>query len=489
MNSGDYFTGRLLFNTSRKIRGLQESFKASLVGEEERATARAIFTLVNRICNSLLRRLTAISFDLRAQDESQAYHNEIRMISYMSDTLIQTYELVRNSRSMGHLDFIVRPLEGLVKAVHFDSRILVSSVSDYNYTYDELISVSVDPLKNVQGVFEQGLMQDDVPRKIVKLGFPLAELGNVLSYSGLAHEISHFIFEVEHLQDEYSVEYSSQQYDTIQRIISEVATKPQKPLLREIEHTETVEEITAIVHSWIKETVCDCLAVHVMGPAFLFTLYETLSLVGDVYRWKASSNRKYYPPPIVRFSHALKALESISPFDWDEIIKGTGGQHSRGPEIRDAVTRRMNHIAEISKLEKLTLDAKHKLALDLAETALRKMHEEKKFKKWTEKISFPVNDFHRELLNLEEKLDKNIPINESGYGSGCRVVPDFRVILNVGWIHHLVLQTPSAAYEKELDAEPYDRFELKNRVLRKSLELAQFDTLFHRGKQNGSGEK
>lgn len=422
-----------------------------------------------------------MSQDLEESSVPSAIQDEARTISYLVDSLAQMYDTVRNSKDTGNLSFIVRPIEHLIKFIHYNTRIIVNTVTEYNYTYHELVYFLVEPSTNVEGITESGLLQDDVPTKIVKFGFPIAESGNVLSYTGLAHEISHFIYAVKNLDNAYQVEYSPDDYKAIEILVSDSVRKAQKSLMEEIERSQLEEEITSIVYSWIKEIICDCLAVCIMGPAFLFTVFQALSLRGSIYHSKASPNKKYYPPPVVRFRNVLQCLSRLDPFRWTlfEFASEHPEAGKQFDEIQSVVQAHINHIDSLSDTRKLRLDPKHELALALTNRALKKLHASLFFENNTQKIAFPLENFRKQMMRLYWRLLRNIPINEVREGSASREVPDFRVILNVGWVRHLVMQRQFPKYNCSEDAKAYKILELENRLLRKSLELAEFDNLFH----------
>lgn len=476
----NYITSQLLYQTSRKIRALQQAFSDFLIGEDENSPPKLVFKLVNRVCNSLLRRLNTMSVGLHEKSNHAAIQNEARGIAHLVDTVSQIYDVLRNSRDMEHLNFIARPLENLVKLVHYNTRIIITSVPEYNYTYEELVSGLVDLCTLIQGITESGLRQDDVPRNIVKLGFPAPESTNILSYSALAHEIAHFIYEVNNISKSYEITYAEYQYQMIERLVADSILKGKEPLIEEIARTELVDEITATVHSWVKETVCDCLALYIMGPAFLFALFQTLSLLGSIYR-EASAGKKSYPPPVLRFKHALRCLEKLHPFQWTKFAVEAWQTDKEFGEIQKEITAHLRRIEEVSSFDRLPLDSKSELALDLSEATLEKLHKDNFFEKSTTNTRFPTESFWTYLMPLYARLAKRIPINEAGSASASRQVPDFRIILNVGWIYHLVAQGKFSKFDSKRDSESYGVFCAENRLLKKSLELAEFHTLFQGG--------
>jgi hypothetical protein len=473
---------QLLFKTSWTIKTLQEAFADALIGEDERSASRVLAVLANRICNSLLRHLEEVSRDLVSGSEYKIAENEVRTISYLVDSLAQTLEVIKNTRNTGNLDFIVRPFEHLVKSIHYDTRIIVTPVTEYNYTYEELVGTLVEPTTNIEGVSRAGLLHDDVSSKIVRLGFPIAESGNVLSYSGLAHEISHFVYEVQQLESAYSVSYSDSQYAVIEQLAGSDGAKSESE--RAIEQSNLEEEITSIVYSWIKEIVCDCLAFHIMGPCFLFTLFQALSLRGDIYRWKASDAKKYYPPPIMRFRNIFTCLAKMNPLDWSQFkISGENGPALSGfKNLQRVVDNQIKHIDKLSDPVQLKLDRKHQLAYELTESTLNNLHQRDFFKNHTQPIAFPLESFQQHMARLYVKLSHKIPINEvvSTYDPPSREIPDFRVILNVGWLRHLMEQGALSIYDRFEDESAYASFRSDNKLLRKSLELSEFDHLYDR---------
>jgi len=472
----------LLFHTSQTIRNIQKAFRDSLVGLEDRSTPKAVFFLTDRISNSLKRRLESISKEFEESLDAEGAQVEARSISVFTDQLAEIYEIVKNSRDTGNLMFIIRPLEQLARKVYYDTRIIVNSVTEYNYTYKELVSSLLSAAEAVQGITEPGLLHDDIPKKTIRLGFPVAESENVLSYAGLAHEVSHFVYDFEDLESKCEVKYSAMDYETINSIVLD-SLGADHPLFEPVERSQLEGEIADMVHSWVKEVVCDCLAVHIMGPAFLFMLFDMLSLRGDIHQPSEVTGWTYYPPPVVRFRNILDSLTKLQPFEWSEFEFGGDRQDDATiDEVKTRTAEAMNHMRELSDTEDLRLDRKHALAYGLTKSTLERLHSQDFFATNTCGISFPTGKFRKYFMRLYRKLSNNIPINEVEEGTGSREATDFRVILNVGWVRHLVARSQFADYDNLNDIEAYKGLAHLNKVLKKSLELSELDTLFRSGR-------
>lgn len=185
------------------------------------------------------------------------------------------------------------------------AKFFVIPTFEYNYVYQNLREFSDTVTKMLPRTKN---ILDKLPDKLAVLSFPDIYKDNLIANSELAHEVGHFIDDIDQIT---------------KRIFSTIKPDPEKLYQYIKKDTEgldylAIERIKAktlkkwrySANRWILELVCDLIALRLCGPAFLFALAELL--LTKQYPDEADED---YPPAVMRLELLLEELDSIKFLD------------------------------------------------------------------------------------------------------------------------------------------------------------------------------
>jgi hypothetical protein len=177
-----------------------------------------------------------------------------------------------------------------------------------NHINDLLLSNGLPeiPVEDVQGCMEWFLF----------ISYPRMECRNSLLHTVMIHEVAHLI--------DYRKDISSSLMDSInldEESLKEVIRARTGGALSQEEKQEivqsTYEECTQIMHNWIRELVCDLVAVRIAGPTYFFAFIEA-SMLANVMRSYSSD----HPASSIRLKYLLDELDEMGYFADTSELKG-----------------------------------------------------------------------------------------------------------------------------------------------------------------------
>lgn len=204
---------------------------------------------------------------------------------------------------------------------------------------------------------------DELPT-IQILSFPISERHNILLHAAMGHEIGHGLDKL--LAEEENLEYDARKFTTLDHpklsyyfastIHVDEHSHPFEYYFRrhwpEYDRREQLSEAedkfleTALRHSlagWLREYICDLLAVRLFGPAALFALAETACAVKTL---SEPGRNGSYPPPVSRLQVMLDELEVQGFFGEDDVTRWLVDEHH---DYGSFIVREKNHIRELCR--------------------------------------------------------------------------------------------------------------------------------------------
>ncbi|MGR5912241.1 hypothetical protein ACT7DG_15265 [Bacillus cereus] len=195
------------------------------------------------------------------------------------------------------------------KIDNHEFEIITSPINVLNFTFQEIWQPIKMVLENEIGISRY------TNKKIIDLTFPNQHKDNIFLSGIFAHEIGHY-------------------FDRNKNIWSGVFTKivqenhyiqDLKPFFHKPDGTPVTDaEVLTLLNqqilgSWIQEAVADCVAVHLLGPAFIFSSQELLiSIIGRLYvqtRHLLDMPSPTHPRSGLRLDFQINTLKSLNLYD------------------------------------------------------------------------------------------------------------------------------------------------------------------------------
>lgn len=177
-----------------------------------------------------------------------------------------------------------------------------------------------------------GLQGNDTDKKFIELTFPRKHRDNVLLAGIYAHEIGHYF---DHNRKIWAKVFTQivPYHDDLREISTFIISKKTNAPLSEPYVVQFLQEV--VLSSWIKEAIADCVAIHLMGPAFIFaTMDMYISLLGPYLLHKEElliSISRSHPPSHLRNKLQMEVLHDLQLTDSMEkslleILEGFSAQ-------------------------------------------------------------------------------------------------------------------------------------------------------------------
>lgn len=494
------------FSLLDKINEQKTEKKASFEGPEK------LLSIMDGLVRGCIKKVSTLRNKLREQGitplERRSLKNTVRSVVLAVNMLHAFLRYVDATRVRRNPSGMIKPWELLIKKHNLgkDLNIIIRPQWKYNYSYYNMIH----PLKMINDFVGE---QETAASQLDKAGphFPILsfaglERDNILLHVILAHEIGHFIAEREgfatierHGPDirsklnEESVFTQLQRYYElsykIKREEDELQGVPANPsyhlFIKHEVYSQAQIELIVKIKRWLEEITADIIAVRIVGPAFIFALYQTegaqapkMGPVGD------------YPPPQVRIEKCVEAWDAL---DRDEKFfepkKTDKAEHQK---IKKCIGKYLANIKstdndvslEPSSIGKLKTERYRLLNEILKQVVENPLNDIKKSIK--EKVTpYRLDDGIFELIELLK--DRITPIWQPQPTTASAYECDIPTILNAGWIFWLTHELTAAEKEEtnskiaELDItrrlcyEPL--VEISNLIL-KGIELDDFGKQF-----------
>ncbi|MGB8658110.1 MAG: hypothetical protein WCE90_10065 [Candidatus Zixiibacteriota bacterium] len=499
-----------------KIKELKSEKKTSSEGPEKLLD---IMKILAEGCIRKVNRLnTKLSQSIISATESKNIENTVRSVVLSLNQLHTFLRYIDATRLSRNPTGMIKPWELLIKKYNKNVNIIIRPQWKYNWSYYNIIK----EFRNINDIIGDQESKEEIQK--MGLYFPILsfaglERDNVLLHIILAHEIGHFIDEskdvssiVKHSEEIIKVlntepisEKLKRLYDlsvNIMKASIESTLGAQSDLF--IQHeavSQAQNELIYKIKTWLEEITADLIAIRIIGPSFIFALYQT-NLAHVSKRGPVGD----YPPPQVRIDKCIDYWDIVDAEDRFFEIKET--EVSNHKRIKECIKKYLEHIkqkemevndikpmeAEIIQetptIDKLK-DERYKLLNEIIERAV-----ENPLNSISDFINkeIPAFKIDNNIFELIELLRNRISPVYAKREENLSILTDCDIasILNAGWIFWLTHER-ELAQEKDNAAEVvspdklrtkyYEPLvEISNLVL-KGIELTDFNAQFSERKE------
>jgi hypothetical protein len=298
------------FSLLDKIRELKAEKKTSAEGPEK------LLNIMKKITEGCIKKVHKLSKELLKEKieikEQKNIENTTRNIVLTINVLHTFLRYIDATRLSRNPTGMIRPWELLTRRYIKDVNIIIRPQWKYNYSYYNMITI----LKSINHIIrdeETALLLEKEGLYFPILSFAGLERDNVLLHVVLAHEIGHFIDQTKDISSIKKYEDDISKIFKMETILEKLKTyyglslriadeeDKLKGIIRDDQENVTKQhtviseaqiELLAKIVKWLEEITADIIAVRVIGPSFIFALYQTqlaqvskMGPVGD------------YPPP------------------------------------------------------------------------------------------------------------------------------------------------------------------------------------------------
>ncbi|HDR7764819.1 TPA: hypothetical protein QCY08_001763 [Bacillus paranthracis] len=332
--------------------------------------------------------------------------------------------------------------------------------NDLNFTFRELWQYVKDILQNEVGISNFNR------KKFIELTFPNQHKDNVFLSGIYAHEIGHYFDKNKGIWSKIFTDNMFKNKDTFFNEIRPFFEKRNGQPVTEIEIISVLESY--VLGHWIREAVADCVAVYLLGPAFMFSFQELLvSLVGrDLIRHDVIVNigSITHPRNSMRFDFQLSILKDMGLYDFLDV------------KIKDTLEIIKDDWENATTVYDVRMVGDSNLILHLTNDSYRILEGFWKgcLSEVQKEVSNLIGDncltqqHLEEAMNLsKDKLKWLVPPNEISEGVPANV----QAIINSGWFTKLLYKDDilNLIQSFENDKKDYEFDNLINRLLKYSL--------------------
>jgi hypothetical protein len=332
------------FSLLDKIRELKVEKKTSIEGPEK------LLKIINTLTEGCIRKVDTLSATLSQpkinQLERKSIENTIRLIVLSVNKLHTLLRYVDATRQSRNPTGMIRPWEQLIRKHSNRVNVIIRPQWKYNYTYYNIIK----EFQEINNTIKDKESREELARNgsyFPIISFAGIERDNVILHIILAHEIGHFIDEMEdistrskHINEIITIldaEPVSSKLEKFYALSARIMKKDKRSLLEAtpgirydlfLEHEAkslAMEELGKKIYRWLKEITADSIAIRIIGPSFIFALFQIdlahvskMGPVGD------------YPPPQIRMDKCIEYWNIVDKDDkFFEIKETDEPEHQR----------------------------------------------------------------------------------------------------------------------------------------------------------------
>jgi hypothetical protein len=290
-------------------------------------------------------------------------------------------------------------------------------IPGYGYRYGfwgscDFVSTELKKLSDFETKASRIEEASKLPRWIFFLVYPLVERNSALNQVVIVHELAHVINELCDLHSSVlpsSIEQTS--------FAAWVAEAEQSPKMQNKKHDEVesscYQQCLALVEAWVKEIVSDVIAVHTVGPAYLFSF---LAFFGNAAAPDVHDSE--HPAPSYRGEMLVDELEYLG------YLRKT-----------DVIAEQIRQIAPQLKKNALQSVGRYKGAAQVAHKTIETTRKEiiQKLREFCRTFSYFQRIYEKQVPSLVEQLRLGVlPMDRYVPGTQPSAIP-IAAILNAGW--------------------------------------------------------
>jgi hypothetical protein len=295
-----------------------------------------------------------------------------------------------------------------------NSSFFLTPIFEHNFAYQDL------------GKYLQELVRDVIPEAATEiasllnenfsiLSFPDIYRDNIVGNISLAHEVGHFVINVENLVAKIIpnvmvdfTRFSEYVDGFVQQPSSQIAS-------RDAILEERLQFLLSLLKNWIQELLADMIGFYLSGPVFLFSLTEVILSTSA---YDHASDR--YPPSSYRLELILKEIKKKQFINKiaDKYYKDRISDHIQSTE-KYLLTLHVQHRNTILEIAFDAVRSVENLIRSIADAVTSSMHQ------------YTPDDFGGDVCKLIGKLEQVIPPAETERGTPANIIS----ILNAGMIY------------------------------------------------------
>jgi len=300
---------------------------------------------------------------------------------------------------------------------------------DFNYgiyAYKDFILSSLDDLP---GPLFPELLKDfqRSPQMFVFINYPRTESRNILLHSIMIHELGHLVdFQTgisKTVFDDLRIDRNS--FNTLfKKERKREKTKPEDVRMNEAELVQKLfDDCLKITEKWLKEFVSDLVAIHLLGPAYFFALYEMSILTDDMHKYSEG-----HPSSGIRLRVISEELHRM-------YLKNNNKLKHEG--TRKLISKIHQDLKESEKKKEFEPTGE---AVDYFKVAYltilpNRLLLQKSVRQKIKGFSYDVKRFNNEVELLFKDLKKGVPpCKFPSDGANKNKAASFTSILNAGWL-------------------------------------------------------
>lgn len=374
---------------------------------------------------------------------------------------------------------------------NFDEQFQVIVRSRWGYNHDanpikkHLRDIALNDLD-----FDYMIDQED---DIIILSFPRSEVNNILHHAVWAHEIGHvleFGLGKQLLSNEPGIRWEGTALDDPPSISLLIADEILNNIRNDLKvrigknAVDALEKTGPLVKIWVREIVCDLLAIRLFGPAALFAFVE----FSEGYIHNITQPREYHPPPIFRIrlmndllakSNLLKIKETDGFHEFQSLLESELSRIQA--MVNEYEPKILTHLGEFvhSKLEEVVYQIALQGIANHSDTIIDYML------RIRGEYFLRSGGLSKKLPQLIEHLRNGIPPNKIEIPNGGEDISTLPAILNAGWIYWLIILQETAPIEfPQTSRQLLEERRKLNLLVLKALESSEIQHIFLERKEH-----
>jgi len=382
-----------------------------------------------RVCNALVRYLGDLLVGTFSEEDLDL---EVSKIAHAILILARTTRFFASDDNLiNHYDSL-SPWENLVKSISADADVIIRSQSAYEFeSYLEIRDM-------LERILPLDVSRADVfrgfPKHFIVLNIPIVQAWNVLHYALLAHEIGHFIYNVEQLEQiplAVVPEYRERLVEFFKR---ERGTTPDLEAFDD-EFSRFLQTWSKVITSRYKELMSDTFGAYIIGPCILFALRD-FGLPGFRLDFAPGDGERFLGYPSFR-KRFLLLLQAIRPF--------TEGTFRTETADNKRAVRRLRRFLKTWGLAlrqpAAAADDRYGLIEQIVDECVTRALTKVSAANYPWRYDAAL--YRTELFELYNRILDDIPPNEirNGQAAAVGTPAHWQSILNAAWLYYLDFRT------------------------------------------------
>jgi hypothetical protein len=380
-----------------------------------------------RILSRVFEELRLMSLEVDRTDEKVIVTKAVTIHHTVMHFLPPLIKAIISADVSSHFGGIIEGYGRICNLAQFGTELILYPSWEYNASYREIMGILRDLTEHLSIGGNKGIFDGTHPY-VVSISFPALEEDVALRQALIAHEVGHFIDETRELSDKL-IEQPILPKDTYGILASTL-----------VENNSVLGEVRDFIGealvNWIRELVADCLALRMLGPAYLFAFEEFTFTIPQNYA--AIDLSRTHPPPLTRLRYLAILCNKLY---MGEIQNSS--QDSADVQLLAALKIRTDELASQSLPTVSRIRGISAISSSLAQTILEKLAQTldtamtylddtlglMSSEPWS---CSPTDIIH--AVEMRRLLRDHLPPEEL---ASQNVLPSFSAVINAAWLYYL----------------------------------------------------